>query len=80
LVQNEDEYEVERIMKSKTIRQGRGHAKKYLVKWAGYARPTWEPAAALENTTALSEYEERSHEMLDSDEHTTAMTDTVTVT
>lgn len=30
--------------------------KQYQVKWKGYARPTWEPASALEETDALKSY------------------------
>jgi hypothetical protein len=28
-----------------------------LVKWKGYARPTWEPLSALADTAALASYE-----------------------
>ena len=46
-------YDVDRILKHK--RRGRGHA--VLVKWTGYADPTWEPLGALRNTIAYQEYE-----------------------
>ena len=45
LVGDEEEYEVEK--------------KQYLVKWTGYAKPTWEPASAIEDTTALEAYEQQ---------------------
>jgi predicted aspartyl protease len=55
LVQGDVEYEVERILKEKTVR---GH-RKLLVKWTGYARPTWEPADAFLDTIALDAWEAR---------------------
>jgi len=56
---DEDEYEVEEILKEKTVRRGRQRKRKFLVKWTGYARPTWEPEAALATTTALDRWEEK---------------------
>lgn len=50
----EVEYEIERILKEK---KGRGGRREYLVKWEGYARPTWEPRSALEETVALDSWE-----------------------
>jgi hypothetical protein len=52
-VGDEDEYEIKRILDEKHTRQGRGVSRKLLVKWKGYARPTWEPCSALEETSAL---------------------------
>lgn len=40
LVGDELEYEVEKILKERVVRRGRGHIKQYLVKWTGYQRPT----------------------------------------
>ena len=59
IVGNEEEYEIEKILKDRIIRIGKGSRKQYLVKWTGYAEPTWEPADALEDTAALAAYEER---------------------
>ena len=57
LVGNEDEYEIEKILDEKTVR-GRGSPrKKFLVKWTGYAKPTWEPEDALKDTVALDAWE-----------------------
>ena len=57
LVGDEDEYEIEKILNEKTIR-GRGSPrKKFLVKWTGYAQPTWEPEDALKDTAALDAWE-----------------------
>lgn len=57
IIGDEEEYEVEKILKDRLLRRGKGSQKQYLVKWTGYAEPTWEPATALENTTALDAYE-----------------------
>jgi hypothetical protein len=55
----EEEYEVEEIVRARTRKIGRGSRREVLVKWTGYARPTWEPLASLENTAALDTFEER---------------------
>lgn len=58
LVDNEEEWVVEAILGEK-MGKGRGqrkHQKLYQVKWKGYAKPTWEPATALEDTIALDAY------------------------
>ncbi|KAI0992761.1 hypothetical protein K3495_g15424, partial [Podosphaera aphanis] len=47
-----NEYEVDRILDQKKA-PGKGNKKKYLVKWVGYAKPTWEPELFLKDTTAL---------------------------
>jgi len=58
LVGDEDEYEIEQILDEKHVRRGRGISRKLLVKWKGYARSTWEPRSALEETSALEAWEE----------------------
>jgi hypothetical protein len=58
IVNNEEEYEVEGILKERLVRKGRGRTKQYLVKWVGYDRPTWEPASEFEDVEALDAYEE----------------------
>ena len=55
LVQTDLEYEVEKILQEKLVRRKR----KFLVKWTGYARPTWEPEDALSETAALAAWEAR---------------------
>jgi len=57
LVTGVDEYGVEAILKERRKRRGRGWVQEYLVKWEGYARPTWEPADALADAEALDVYE-----------------------
>jgi len=57
VVNDQEEYDVEEILRTTKIRRGRGHQYKVLVKWKGYARPTWEPLSALADTAALASYE-----------------------
>jgi hypothetical protein len=57
-VDGEEEYYVDRIIKQRTKKVGRGQQSEYLVKWTGYAKPTWEPAKALEDTEAARVWEE----------------------
>lgn len=59
LVDGEEEYELEAILRERYVRRGRGRRKEYLVKWAGYQEPTWEPASALEDTAVLEVWERR---------------------
>jgi len=56
LVEGNEEYLVDSILDERTIRRGRGHMKQYLVRWTGYARPTWEPARSMEDTEALDHW------------------------
>jgi Chromo (CHRromatin Organisation MOdifier) domain len=60
--EEEEEFEIEKIMKEKVVRRGQGHQKQYLVKWRGYAKPTWEPAFTLEDTVAIDAYEKLRRE------------------
>jgi hypothetical protein len=53
----EEEYEVEEILRARTRKVGRGSRKEVLVKWTGYAKPTWEPLANFEDTAALDAFE-----------------------
>jgi len=46
----EEMYEVEAILAEK----GRGKRAKVQVKWRGYAQPTWEQRAELEQTAAMA--------------------------
>jgi hypothetical protein len=59
VVNGEEEWLIERILDTRQKKlPGRGSRKRleYLVKWQGYANPTWEPATALEDTAALDTY------------------------
>jgi hypothetical protein len=55
LIDAEEEYEVEAILNERKA-SGRGNNKRLLVKWKGYAKPTWEPEEALRDTAALDEW------------------------
>ena len=56
LVDDEEEYEIEKILDQKAAR-GR-NAQQYLIKWKGYDHPTWEPQAVLTDSIALDVWEE----------------------
>lgn len=53
----EVEYGVEQILKCRNKKVGRGIRKEVLVKWKGYARPTWHPWDDFEDTVALDLFE-----------------------
>lgn len=57
IVGEEDKYEIEEILRERVVQRCGGPKKKYLVKWLGYTKPTWEPASALEDTVALKNWE-----------------------
>lgn len=57
VIDDQEEYDVEEILRTTKVRRGRGYQHKVLVKWRGYARPTWEPLSALADTAALASYE-----------------------
>lgn len=56
LIDSIEEYRVEKVLERRTVRRGRGQQRQVLVKWTGYADPTWEPETALQNTIALEAY------------------------
>lgn len=55
IIDRNREYEVNKIIDEKVIRTRWGSSVKLLIKWTNYARPTWEPALAFEDTAALDE-------------------------
>ena len=61
IITGEDEFGVETILQERQKHRGRGRILEYLVKWDGYARPTWEPASALQDTAVLDIYEARKN-------------------
>ncbi len=63
----EEEYVVEEILRARTRKVGRGSRREILVKWTGYARPTWEPLSSLEDTAALDTFEKRYGPATDND-------------
>lgn len=53
----EPEYEVESILRARSVRRGRGTYRQVLVKWIGWVEPTWEPVEYFIDTTALDKFE-----------------------
>ncbi len=62
LVDRVEEYGVEKILGKRVVRRGRGHQRQVLIKWAGYADPTWEPESAFQDIAILEAYENLSGE------------------
>jgi hypothetical protein len=62
--EGDSEYGVERILQARTRRAGRGTRRELLVKWIGYAQPTWEPYNNLSNTEALDIFEQGNQTQL----------------
>lgn len=56
MVDDQEEWIVERIVNEHRTRRGRGWRVQYEIKWLGYAETNWELASALEETTALDEW------------------------
>ena len=54
---NEPEYEVESILRARTVQRGRGTYRQALVKWVGWKEPTWEPIDNVMDTKALDLFE-----------------------
>ncbi|KAI0992594.1 hypothetical protein K3495_g15591 [Podosphaera aphanis] len=52
-----DEQVVEKILRAENKKIGRGRRRLLLVKWKGFAEPTWEPRINLEETEALDVFE-----------------------
>ena len=50
-------YDVDKILCCRTRRIGRGSRREALVKWTGFAEPTWNHLENLENTLALEAFE-----------------------
>ena len=58
MIDGELKYDVDEILDEKKGR-GRGSPTRYLVKWTGYQKPTWEPESALQDIIALHEWQEK---------------------
>jgi hypothetical protein len=59
----EAEYDIEEILDDRVaVGRGRGGPlrRQFLVKWRGYATPTWEDANGFEDAVALDRYEEKT--------------------
>lgn len=55
----EVEYGIDEILNSRLRKVGRGKRKEVLVKWTGYAKPTWHPEIDFLETSALELYESK---------------------
>ncbi|KAI0991627.1 hypothetical protein K3495_g16560 [Podosphaera aphanis] len=53
------EYEIDSILRARTVRRGRGTYRQALVKWVGWVDPTWEPIEYVMETKALDDFESR---------------------
>lgn len=56
---DDPEYEIESILRARTVCRGRGKFRQALVKWTGWADPSWEPIEYLQETSALDEFENK---------------------
>lgn len=54
---DEKEYEIESILRARTVKRGRGKFRQALVKWTGWAEPSWEPIEYVADTIALDKFE-----------------------
>jgi hypothetical protein len=59
IIGDHEEYEVEEIQNERVVRRRGQQKRQLLIKWIGYAEPTWEPYEAFEDTAALDRWEER---------------------
>jgi hypothetical protein len=59
---DEEEFEIDRILEKKVAGKGRHRKTLYLVKWKGYpdSDNTWEPYINLKDTAALEQYRSES--------------------
>lgn len=53
----EQEYEIESILRARTVKRGRGTFREALVKWIGWVEPSWEPIEYVLDTIALDKFE-----------------------
>lgn len=57
-LEEEPEQTVEKILRAERVRRGKGFVRRLLVKWKGFAEPTWEDRSELEDAEALDKFEE----------------------
>ena len=55
----ETEFGIDKILDTRFKKVGKGKRKEVLVKWTGYARPSWHPEKDFQNTVALDNYESK---------------------
>ena len=58
IINEEEKYEIEKILEHYTRRRRRKNLREYLMKWSDYARSIWESVTLLKNTAALISYED----------------------
>lgn len=57
--EGDEEFGVEKILRARTKRVGRGQRREILVKWIGYRELTWEPLRNFQDNSAIDAFEER---------------------
>ena len=57
IVSDEEEFEIDKILREKLIQQREEFKKKYLIKWVDYTWSTWKSASALQNTVTMNWWE-----------------------
>ncbi len=65
IVSDEEEFEIDKILRKMLIWQREESKKKYLIKWVDYTWSTWELTSALQNTVTINWWELMQLEMLD---------------
>ena len=55
----EDLWDISEILCARWKKRGRGQFRQALVRWTGYANPTWEPVEWLQGTIALKAFEDK---------------------
>ena len=54
---DEEEFEIDKILRKKLVQQREESKKKYLINWIDYTWSTWESASALQNTVTMNWWE-----------------------
>ena len=57
IVSDEEEFEIEKILKKRFVWHRREFKKKYLMKWVSYTQLTWESVFILKDTVMLNQWE-----------------------
>ena len=65
--EGDKEWQVEQILRAKWVRVGRGRRRLVLVKWVGFAEPTWQPIEDLQDTLACERFEEAYGDIMQND-------------
>ncbi|KAM4063727.1 reverse transcriptase (RNA-dependent DNA polymerase) [Hirsutella rhossiliensis] len=55
-----DLWDVDEILCARWKKRGRGEFRQALVRWTGYAEPTWEPVEWLQGTIAMKAFEDKN--------------------